>query len=41
MINGPPSFYEIKEGVNASFKFMTKKDRIKNLFCLKYRKILA
>ena len=34
MINGPPSFYEIKEGVNASFKFMTKKDKIKNLFVL-------
>ena len=34
MISAPPSFYQIKEGVKASFKFMTKKDQIKNLFLL-------
>ena len=34
MISPPPSFYQIKEGVIASFTFMRKKDQIKNLFLL-------
>ena len=34
MISPPPSFYQIKEGVIASFTFMRKKDQIKNLFPL-------
>ena len=34
MISPPPSFYQIKEGVIASFSFMRKKDQIKNLFLL-------
>ncbi len=34
MISPPPSFYQIKEGVIASFTFMRKKNQIKNLFLL-------
>jgi len=34
MISPPPSFYQIKEGVIASFTFMRKKGQIKNLFLL-------
>jgi hypothetical protein len=34
MISPPPSFYQIKEGVIASFTFMRKKRQIKNLFLL-------
>ena len=34
MITAPPSFYKIKKGINSSFNFMMKKDKIKNLFVL-------
>ena len=34
MISPPPSFFNIKIGVTASFNFMMKKDKIKNLFIL-------
>ena len=34
MIKGPPTFFDIKEGITSSYKFMTKKDTITNLYTL-------